>query len=49
MTALKYDVWLMFQIAFFVLSADYVGIGVIVKLFKWKLSNAIENRREAVN
>ena len=39
----------MFLIEFFVLFADYVDVGVIVKPSKWKLSNTIVNHTEGVN
>ena len=32
-----------------VLFVDYGNVGVVVKLFKWKWSNTIGNRKEAVN
>ena len=39
----------MFLIEFFVLFVHYVDVGVIVKLSKWKLSNTIVSRTDAVN
>ena len=40
---------LMYQIENFVIFIDYGDVDVIVKLSKWKWSNAIGNRKEAVN
>ena len=38
----------MFQIEKIVIFIDYGDVGVIVKLSKWKWSNTIGNRKEAV-